>query len=497
MRQSGILMHISSLPGAGGIGSLGKEAYAFADFLVESGMRIWQVLPMGPTGYGESPYQSSSVYAGNPMLISCAKLRESGLLQYEDDEEYVPERLDTVDFPAVRENKEMLLRRAFQQSEKAYLEDIRAFIRRSPWLEDFALFTAVKHHFHDAMWTKWPDEGIKRHEPEAVKRYRQELDDEVRFHIFCQWVFDNQWSALKAYCNERNIQLFGDMPIYVAEDSADTWTHPEVFQLDKDRVPVRVAGVPPDYFSADGQLWGNPLYRWIYLRFHGYRWWVDRMTHMARMYDIIRIDHFIGFANYYSVAHGAPNAREGKWVIGPGKSLFRTFRRKLPGIRIIAEDLGCVNDRVRKLLHYVKYPGMKVLTFGFGSGEDNPHLSKNYTTNCVAYTGTHDNDTVLGFLQSADEKTQQHAMEYLHFDCLEDAPAAFVKEVMACKADTAVIPMQDVLGLGSDARMNTPSTIGGNWMWRMLPDAATAEVAARLRKLNKETGRMEKEADPS
>lgn len=424
------------------------------------------------------------------MLISCRKMREDGLLSYEDSEELAPEDMKNVDFPQVRENKTMLLRRAFAASEQSHLEEIRAFIRRSPWVEDFALFTAVKRHFSDQMWTKWPDEGIKMREKDAVKRYRQDLDEEVRFHIFCQWVFDAQWQALKGYCNNQGIQLFGDMPIYVAEDSADTWTHPEVFQLDKNRVPVRVAGVPPDYFSADGQLWGNPLYRWTYLRFHGYKWWVDRMAHMAKMYDIIRIDHFIGFANYYSVAHGAPNAREGKWVIGPGKSLFRTLRRKLPGLNIIAEDLGCVNDRVKRLLSYVKYPGMKVLTFGFGSGDDNPHLSSHYTENCVAYTGTHDNDTVLGFLQSADEKTLKHAMDYLHFDRLEDGPAAFVHEVMACKANTAVIPMQDVLGLDASARMNTPSTIGGNWLWRMLPHAATPAAAERLKKLNEETGRL-------
>lgn len=469
---------------------MGKEAYEFADFLHASGMRIWQVLPMGPTGYGESPYQSSSVYAGNPMLISCEKMREDGLVEYEDSEEFAPAELSRVDFPSVRENREKLLRRAFHQSEKSHLDEIKSFIRSNDWVRDFALFTAVKHHFSDQMWTKWPDEGIKMRQPEALKRYRQDLDEDVRFHIFCQWVFDRQWAALKAYCNSLSISLFGDMPIYVAEDSADTWTHPEVFQLDKNRVPARVAGVPPDYFSADGQLWGNPLYRWTYLRFHGYKWWVERMGRMAKMYDIIRIDHFIGFANYYSVPHGAPNAKNGKWIVGPGKSLFRVLRRKLPGLNIVAEDLGCVNDRVKRLLAYVKYPGMKVLTFGFGSGEDNPHLSSHYTENCVAYTGTHDNDTVLGFLRSADEKTVTHAMEYLHFTDMEDAPEAFIREVMACRADTAVIPMQDVLGLGAEARMNTPSTIGGNWLWRMTPQAASPAVAQRLRLLNEENNRL-------
>lgn len=484
MRESGILMHISSLPGPGGIGSLGQEAFDFANFLHASGMNLWQVLPMGPTGYGESPYQSSSVFAGNPMLISCARLREEGLLAYNDAEEFAPAQLDKIDFPAVRENKEMLLRRCFAQSEGKLKAELRDFIRSHDWVEDFALFTAVKHHFGDQMWTKWPDEAIRMHHREAVKKYRLQLDNEVRYHIFCQYLFFRQWFALKDYCNKLGIRLFGDMPIYVAEDSADTWTHPEVFQLDKNRVPTRVAGVPPDYFSEDGQLWGNPLYRWTWLRFHGYGWWVERMRAMGEMYDLIRIDHFIGFANYYSVKHGAPNAREGKWVIGPGKSLFRTFRRKLPGLNIIAEDLGCVNDRVRSLLKFVGYPGMKVLCFGFGGGEDNPHLLTNYPTNCAAYTGTHDNDTVRGWIDSADENTLNHAKRVLNFTTPEEGVDAFVRAVIGCRADIAVIPMQDVLGLPTSARMNMPSTVGGNWLWRMLPGSDSADQARRLRELN-------------
>lgn len=482
MRQSGILMHISSLPGPGGIGSLGKEAYAFADFLKESGMTIWQVLPMGPTGYGESPYQSSSVFAGNPMLISCERLREEGLLT--GGEDFTPAADDTVDFPAVRANKEALLRRCFRQSEGKLKKEVEAFARENAWAEDFALFTAVKKHFGDAMWTKWPEEAIRLRKPDAVKKYRRELDEEVRYHLFCQYLFRRQWFALKEYCNGLGIRLFGDMPIYVAEDSADTWTHPEVFQLDKNRVPKRVAGVPPDFFSADGQLWGNPLYRWTYLRFHGYHWWVERMRGMAQMYDIIRIDHFIGFANYYSVEHGAPNARNGKWIIGPGRSLFRTFRRKLPGLNIVAEDLGCVNDRVRALLKFVGYPGMRVLSFGFGGGDDNPHLCENYVENSVVYTGTHDNDTVRGWIDSADENALNHAKRTLGFDKPEDGPGAFVRAVLASQADTAVIPMQDVLGLDGGTRMNRPGTIGGNWLWRMKPGAASPAVAAHLRQLN-------------
>ena len=489
MRRSGILMHISSLPGPGGIGSLGKEAYAFADFLKASGMAVWQVLPLGPTGYGESPYQSSSVFAGNPMLISCAVLREAGLVAYDDGEEFTPDDPERVDYPAVRESKEKLLRRCFAQSEGKLQKELADFRRENPWVEDFALFTALKARYGGAMWTKWPDREVRRRQPAALERCCRELDGEIRYHLFCQYLFFRQWFALKRYCNGLGIRLFGDMPIYVAEDSADTWTHPEAFQLDGEGVPKRVAGVPPDFFSADGQLWGNPLYRWFSLRLHGYGWWVERMAAMAKMYDIVRIDHFIGFANYYSVPQGAPNARTGKWIIGPGKSLFRTLERKIPGLNIVAEDLGCVNDRVRRLLTAVGYPGMRVLSFGFGGGEDNPHLPANYVTNSVVYTGTHDNDTVRGWIDTADDAALAQARQLLGFDKPEDGPAAFVRAVLASRADTAMIPMQDVLGLGGWARMNRPGTIGNNWLWRMAPGAATPELAQRLRRENEATNR--------
>ena len=489
MRRSGILMHITSLPGPGGIGSLGKEAYAFADFLKASGMAVWQVLPLGPTGYGESPYQSSSVFAGNPMLISCAALREAGLVTYDDGEEFTPDDPERVDYPAVRESKEKLLRRCFAQSEGKLQKELADFRRENPWVEDFALFTALKARYGGAMWTKWPDREVRRRQPAALERCRRELDGEIRYHLFCQYLFFRQWFALKRYCNGLGIRLFGDMPIYVAEDSADTWTHPEAFQLDGEGVPKRVAGVPPDFFSADGQLWGNPLYRWFSLRLHGYGWWVERMAAMAKMYDIVRIDHFIGFANYYSVPQGAPNARTGKWIIGPGKSLFRTLEKKIPGLNIVAEDLGCVNDRVRRLLTAVGYPGMRVLSFGFGGGEDNPHLPANYVTNSVVYTGTHDNDTVRGWIGTADDAALAQARQLLGFDKPEDGPGAFVHAVLASRADTAMIPMQDVLGLGGWARMNRPGTIGNNWLWRMAPGAATPELAQRLRRENEATNR--------
>ena len=489
MRTSGILMHISSLPSPGGIGDLGAEAYAFADFLHACGMSIWQVLPLGPTGYGESPYQSSSVFAGNPLLISPRKLREDGLLSYRDEEEFTPTDPERVDYDSVRESKTMLLKRCYAQSRKHLSKELEEFRGKNPWVDDFALFTAVKQHFDQVMWTKWPDADIRLRKPDAVAKYREKLKDEIDFHLFCQYLFRRQWFALKAYCAERSISLFGDMPIYVAEDSADTWTHPEIFQLDRDRIPKRVAGVPPDYFSADGQLWGNPLYRWTLLRFRRFDWWVERMRGMAELFDIVRIDHFIGFANYYSIKYGSPNARKGKWVKGPGKALFERLNRELPDLRIIAEDLGCVNKRVQKLLDWCGYPGMKVLTFGFDSDESNPHFIGHYGKNTVAYTGTHDNDTTLGWAEKADPKVLEFAGKTLGFTRPEEAPEAFIRALFHTPCETVVVPMQDVLGLGGYARMNFPGTIGGNWLWRMKPDALTSDLSLKYYTLNKETNR--------
>ena len=490
MRASGILMHISSLPSSGGIGSLGSEAFAFADFLQASGMRIWQVLPIGPTGYGESPYQSSSVFAGNPLLISCSRLREEGLLDYADEEEFCPSDPETVDYDAVRENKNLLLRRCYTQSRERLSGPVAEFVQAHPWCRDFALFTALKQYFGGIMWTSWPDEGLRFRRPEALAKYEQLLQKEIDFHLFCQYLFRRQWTALKQYCNDRSIMLFGDMPIYVAEDSADTWTHPEIFQLDKNLVPRRVAGVPPDYFSADGQLWGNPLYRWTYLRFvRRFDWWVDRMRGMAELYDLIRIDHFIGFANYYSVRHGMPNARKGKWVIGPGKALFRRLEQQIPGMHIVAEDLGCVNHRVQKLLDWCGYPGMKVMSFGFDSDENNPHFPACYGKNTVAYTGTHDNDTVLGWAEKASPEALAFAEKTLGFHGAQNAPEAFIRALFASPCDTVVVPMQDILCLDGTARMNLPGTVGNNWRWRMKPDSLSLDLSMKYFRLNEETKR--------
>ena len=490
MRSGGILLHITSLPSPGGIGDLGKEARAFADFLQASGMKIWQVLPLGPTGYGESPYQSTSAFAGSPLLISLPLLREEGILSFEDSEMYTPVDPEKVDYEAVRKNKTALLRRAFQQSGENLRREIDAFRAENAWAEDFALFSAVKEHFGEKMWSKWPARGIRNHRFWARRVYRRRLKEEVDFHLFCQMIFMRQWFALKKYCNDRGILLLGDMPIYVAEDSADTWSHPEVFQLDRKRIPKRVAGVPPDCFTEDGQMWGNPLYRWDYLKKHDFFWWTDRMKSMTRLFDMVRVDHFIGFGHYYSIPYGAPNARNGKWVDGPGRALFETLQREIPDMRIVAEDLGEVNDQVRDLMEWTGYPGMKVMCYGFDSDTTNQHHPANYTKNMVLYTGTHDNDTVLGWAEKAEPRILASARKVLGFRNLSEAPEAFVKGVFTSIADTAIVPMQDILGLGSEARMNLPGTVGGNWVWRMKSGAINSETAGKLLALNRETGRV-------
>ncbi|MBQ3705899.1 MAG: 4-alpha-glucanotransferase [Clostridia bacterium] len=489
MRQSGILMHITSLPSPGGIGDLGAEAYAFADFLRQSGMKVWQVLPVGPTGYGESPYQSSSAFAGNPLLISPARLREEGLLSFEDSELYVPENPERAAYGPAMENRMMLLRRAYRQSREKLAEEISDFSAANPWAKEYALFSALKDHFGGGMWSKWPAHGIRNHWLLSRWYYGHRLKEEADFRLFCQVFFRRQWLALKKYCNDRGISLLGDMPIYVAEDSAETWAHPRVFQMDRRRLPTRVAGVPPDYFSEDGQLWGNPLYNWDYLRKTGFAWWLDRMRAMSELFDIVRVDHFIGFANYYSIPYGAPNARQGEWINAPGGELFAELKRQLPGLRIVAEDLGEVTDRVLNLMAETGFPGMRVMCYGFDGGEDNPHFPANYTEHMVLYTGTHDNDTVRGWAEKADPKALRFAEETLGFSGPAEAPRAFIQAALKSPAETVILPMQDVLGLDGSARMNLPGTTKDNWRWRMKPGAAGPETAAWLSALNLMYGR--------
>lgn len=480
MRESGMLLHITSLPEKGGVGTLGQAAYGFVDFLKESGMKIWQVLPVGPTGYGESPYQSASTYAGNPLLIDMRTLEKEGILP---EGSFVPlSDHDQVDFEAVRAQKDALLHQAFETND--FSCEMQSFVDEQPWVEEFAFFMALKEYFGGGSWQEWPDE-LRMRKAEAMAKYQEKLMQEIKYHIFVQMIFRRQWLALKRYANANGIRLFGDMPIYVAEDSADTWANPEIFQFNQKRRPIKVAGVPPDYFSEDGQLWGNPLYHWEKLKKCNYDWWITRLKAMNELYDLVRVDHFIGFANYYAIPFGAKTAKIGEWKMGPGRSFFNRVKEVAPEVNIIAEDLGEVNDRVKRLLKFCGFPGMKVLTFAFGGGEENPHLPQNHGENSIVYTGTHDNDTVLGWWGAASEETREHAMKVLHMDKETDVAGRMIEEAFASTANTAIIPMQDFLRIGSEGRMNTPGTVGNNWGWRMkspAPESVKKEIQSLIKK---------------
>lgn len=481
MRKSGVLLHITSLPTPGGIGTLGSDAYAFVDFLKKAGMSVWQVLPIGPTGYGESPYQSHGTHAGNINLIDLNFLVRDGLMKAEDAKRF--QAGSSTDFDTVKRLKREGLHLCFEQNFNRMEAMVDTFTQSHKNIDDFAFFMALKDYFGGRMWTLWPDVAIRMREEGAMAHYRRILRDEINFHRFTQYVFFTQWSCLKAYANKNGIQIFGDMPIYVAEDSADCWANPNIFQLDRDRRPLKVAGVPPDYFSEDGQLWGNPLYDWKALRRTGFEWWIDRLRTAGELYDMVRVDHFIGFANYYAIRAGAPNARVGKWEKAPGRRFFFVVKRRLPELNIIAEDLGVVSNRVKRLLRYCGFPGMKVLCFGFDSDATNPHFLGNIRENCVVYTGTHDNDTTLGWWEKASEKVRAFALENLpQCDSICDS---MIEAALGSAANLCVLPMQDILHLGSEARMNTPGTVGGgNWMWRMQPGVLTDELAARLHEMN-------------
>ncbi len=490
-RRSGILLHISSLPSPYGIGTLGKEAYDFVDFLKTAQVGIWQVLPIGPTGFGDSPYQSFSMYAGNPNFIDPDRLIHDGLLKYEDLRGIDDSGPDAkTGYAQLANTRIRLLRKAYSRGYSSLEKSIRRFDRCNPWLHDYALFSALKEHFDGAAWHEWP-QGVRLRKHKEMAYHAHMLIDQICFHKFVQFLFFKQWFALKKYANDRGIRLFGDMPIYVAMDSADTWATPKAFSLEPDGRPSYVAGVPPDYFSQDGQLWGNPLYNWEWHRRHGYTWWTQRMYAMAALFDLVRIDHFIGFAHYYAVPADAQTAKNGSWHDGPGCSLFKTLKRTVPKLEIVAEDLGLVTQDVKKLLDACGFPGMKVLAFGFDSDEQNTHLPHNVTENTVYYTGTHDNDTIFGWWQHAGEHQRGFASSYLGLNNGQSICSALIKAVFCSDAQTAVAPMQDFLELGSEARMNTPGTLGGNWRWRLLPGQTNEALALRIRALNIESKRTE------
>ncbi len=494
MRKSGILLPISSIPSQYGIGSFSKQAYEFIDFMKKAGQKLWQILPLGPTGYGDSPYQSFSTFAGNPYFIDLTTLTQLGYLTEEEcNEASFGDNPDYVDYEAIYEARFEVLGKAYTRAIAEGIHKTKEYVEftenNAYWLNDYALYMAVKNFFDGTSWDQW-DDDIRLREPKTLKQYTQKFQKEIEFYKFLQFMFTTQWKSLKTYANKNGIEIIGDIPIYVAFDSADTWANPELFQLDENRLPIGVSGCPPDAFSTTGQLWGNPLYDWKYHQSTSYEWWMKRIAYCYEQVDILRIDHFRGFDEYWFVPYGDETAENGEWKKGPGIELFQTMRRQLGKKKVIAEDLGFLTDSVIKLLKKSGYPGMKVLQFAFDSREESDYLPHNYEHNCVVYTGTHDNDTIIGWLNTIPRKDKSFAKRYLNIKARKDIQWEFIRAALSSVADTAIIPMQDFLGLGSEARINIPSTLGGNWTWRMKEDALTDELAEKIRKMVKMYGRL-------
>lgn len=488
-RAAGILMPIASLPGEYGIGTLGQASYDFVDMLALAGQTYWQILPLGPTGYGDSPYQSFSTFAGNPYLIDPQMLIEDGLLTKAECDafDFGASRVIT-DYGRIYEGRFKLLRKAYGRAgDILKSKKYRAFVKANEsWLDDYALYTAVKESFEGKSFILW-DEDIRKRKSSALKEYKKRYADDIEFVKFMQFMFYEQWSRLKAYANEKGIRIVGDIPIYVAFDSADTWSCPEMFLFDDEGYPTVVAGVPPDCFSTTGQLWGNPIYNWDYHKNTGYKWWIERVAHCFEIYDVVRIDHFRAFDTYYTIPYGRKDAVVGKWNKGPGMQLFKAIEASLGEVDLIAEDLGDLFDSVRKLVKRTGYPGMKILEFAFNAGQDSEYLPHNYDRNCVVYTGTHDNATVVGWYQTLKKADRKMVRDYLNIkeDDAKTVCDGLIRLAMMSSADTCIIPMQDWLGLDNRARINIPSTLGGNWQWRMKEGAFTKTLARRIAQITK------------
>ncbi len=491
-RSSGILLHISSLPAKYGVGDLGKEAYAFVDFLQQAGQKYWQILPLCPTGYGDSPYQGFSAFAGNPYFIDPEQLQKDGFLtEAELDALSCAQSCERVDYGRLFAEWPKLLKKAYNRFCLTENAEFDVFVEREKnWLADFALFMALKEHFGGKPWLEW-DEAIRMREERALEQYREQLKDAVRRHSFIQFVFDGQWKRLRAYAHDKGIGIIGDIPIYVPMDSADVWANPENFQLDEERRPSAVAGVPPDAFTEDGQLWGHPLYDWARMEKDGYDWWLRRIGKAAEAYDMIRIDHFRGLYNYWSVPATDETARGGKWVDGPAMKLIDAIRKAYPDTAFIAEDLGLLTEEVHEFERESGFAGMKVLEFAYDSNEKNAYLPHKYPENCVCYTGTHDNQTLLQWVRGLDAKTLAYIRKYLKLDPMDDLVEAIVYAGLRSKADLFVAQMQDYLRLGAEARMNEPGKQNGdNWRWRMRPNEATPSLAAHIRYASVDAGRV-------
>ena len=490
MRASGVLMPVSSLPSRYGIGCFSKEAYEFVDCLERAGQSKWQVLPLGPTGYGDSPYQPFSTFAGNPYFIDLDTLVEEGLLYKEECE-----RLQCggdprfVDYERIYFSRNEILRKAYERFSAD--EKFHAFCKKEQeWLEPYCLFRAIKDSQNGALWTTWPEE-LRKSGSKEVQNKKKELEKEMEYYQFLEYEFDRQWNKLKAYANKKGITIIGDLPIYVAIDSADAWANPKMFQMDEDGVPSAIAGCPPDAFSATGQMWGNPLYDWKVQKKTGYKWWIQRMKRSFVLYDTVRIDHFRGFDEYYSIPYGDETAVNGHWEKGPGMDLFNTVKEKLGELDIIAEDLGFLTESVFQLLKDSGYPGMKVLQFAFDPSEDSDYLTYKYQRNCVVYTGTHDNDTTAGWFEKLSDGDKEVALRYMNsfYTPKEEQHWDLIALAMRSTADTCIIPVQDFLGLGSEARINMPSTLGDNWKWRMTKGAFSEELKEKIRRMTKLYGR--------
>lgn len=490
-RLAGILLPISSLPSPYGIGTLGQAAFDFVDFLNLSGQSYWQILPIGPTGFGDSPYQSFSAFAGNPYFIDIELLKKQGLLNEAQINKFdASAQGNKVDYEKLYFNRFPLLKQAFS----AFDINLESFIdfcqAESVWLDDYALYMSLKDHFGGRDFQRW-DDRIRLREQDALDSYKEYLAEEIKFWQFCQYEFFRQWAVLKNYANERGILLIGDIPIYVSSDGADVWANMNLFQMDEDGHPLFIAGVPPDYFSATGQRWGNPLYDWKTMEESGFDWWKQRISSYSRLFDVIRIDHFIGIARYYSIASGCKTAIDGQWKPGPGEKLIAAIDSAVGNARIIAEDLGVLHPSVKSLLEKSGYPGMKVLLFAADGSEDNPHIPYKYDKNTTVYIGTHDNDTVAGFCKKQKSKDLRYLMDYFGAKTKEQLPLALIKGAFGSVADTAVVQLQDWLELDNSSRTNTPSTIGFNWVWRVLEDQLTPALADRIKAITDLYGRAQ------
>ncbi|MEG2058072.1 MAG: 4-alpha-glucanotransferase [Romboutsia sp.] len=493
MRRSGMLLPVASLPSKYGIGSFSNEAYDFIDILKDAGQSLWQILPIGPTGYGDSPYQSFSTFAGNPYFIDLDELVKEGLLSEEECNSYDwGSTKEYIDYEKIYLSRFKVLKKAYKRSNINESSEFKVYCEKNKWwIDDYSLYMSIKDYFCGKSWTEWEND-IKSRQEKAIYRYEKELKDDIIFYKYLQYLFYKQWNRLKSYANKNGISIVGDIPIYVSLDSSDTWSNPELFQLDKEFNPIALAGCPPDRFSKTGQLWGNPLYCWGYHSDTSYEWWIKRIEYSFKLYDIVRIDHFRGFDAYYSIPYDSLTAESGKWEKGPGLELFKHVKEKLGELDIIAEDLGFLTESTKQLLESTGYPGMKILQFAFDATEDSDYLPHNYNKNCVVYTGTHDNSTIFGWYKCLNKADKRKSINYMNnkYTKYNEIHWDFICLAMMSIAEMCIIPVQDYLGLGDETRINIPSTLGNNWTWRMLPNYFSKNIINKINTLTRLYGRL-------